>query len=361
MLPNAVATLYEDCTAYQRRTVARSLRWWQVKSRPPLPAELQLAPTPAETVYTVNKCRLLHYTNSERDDALRKPLLLVPSIINRYYIMDLQPGRSLVAYLLQQGFDVWAVDWGAPGPEDRFDAFDDYVVTYLRRLVQRVRRATGGEPVSLLGYCIGGIFTAIYAALYPHDVANLINLAGPIDFSDDGLLCAWTRPDRFRPQAIVGAYGNMPGWLMNGAFDNAIPGNWLRQELSLWERLDNEARLQDYLGLQYWLRDEVDFPGAAYKKYIQALYQENRLAQGTLEIGGRLVNLANIGAPLLSITATQDHIAPSPSVLILNDLVSSADKETVVIEGGHIGIVAGRNAKENLWPKLAVWLRPRSG
>ena len=361
MLPNTAAALYQDWAAYQRRTAARSWRRWQVKSRPPLPAELQLAPTPAQTVYTLNKCRLLHYANSERDTALRKPLLLVPSIINRYYIMDLQPGRSMVAYLLQQGFDVWVVDWGAPGPEDRFDTFDDYIVTYLRRLVQRVRRATGGEKVSLLGYCIGGIFTAIYAALYPQEIANLINLAGPIDFSDDGLLCAWTRPDRFRPQAIVDAYGNMPGWLMNGAFDHAIPGNWLRQELSLWERLEDEARLQDYLGLQYWLQDEVDFPGTAYGKYIQALYQENQLAQGRLEIDGCRVNLADITSPLLSITATHDHIAPSPSVTILNELVSSADKETMVIQGGHIGIVAGRNARENLWPKLAAWLRPRSG
>lgn len=358
MLP--LPPFYHDYAAYQRRSAARGWRWLQLKSNPPGPAELRLAPTPAQTVYTLNKSRLLRYTNPDRDPALRQPLLLVPSIINRYYIMDLQPGRSMVAYLLQQGFDVWVVDWGAPGPEDRFDAFDDYIVTYLRRLVQRVRRETGGAPISLLGYCIGGIFTAIYAALYPDDVANLINLAGPIDFSDDGLLCAWTRPDRFRPQAIVDAYGNMPGWLMNSAFDYAIPGNLLRQELSLWERLEDDARLQDYLGLQYWLRDEVAFPGAAYNKYIQALYQENQLSQGRLAIDSRLVNLAAITAPLLTITATHDHIAPSPSVTILNDLVSSTDKEILAIEGGHIGIVAGKNARQTLWPQLAAWLRPRS-
>lgn len=361
MPANFTQALWQDWNAYQRRTAVRGLRWLQVQTRPPQMADLQLGPTPAETEYTVNKSRLLRYINPKRNPDLGRPLLLVPSIINKHYIMDLQPGRSMVAYLLEEGFDVWVVDWGAPGPEDRFDTFDDYIVTYLRRLVRRVRRATGGQTVSLLGYCIGGIFTTIYAALFPQDIGNLINLAGPIDFSDDGLLCAWTRPDHFRPDAIVDAYGNMPGWLMNSAFNNAIPGNALRQSLSLWERLDDETRLQEYLGLQFWLRDEVDFPGAAYRKYVKALYQENRLAQGRLEIAGIPVNLAAITAPLLNITATYDHIAPSPSVLALNDLVSSTDQETLVIRGGHIGIVAGKNAKQNLWPQLANWLRPRSG
>ncbi|MCI0399341.1 MAG: alpha/beta fold hydrolase [Chloroflexi bacterium] len=362
MLPFFPMTpLLQEWNSYQRRTAARAVRWWEVKLRPPGAARLQLAPTPAETIYRLNKIRLLRYHNPQRDTSLSVPLLLVPSIINKYYIMDLQPGRSMVAYLLQHGFDVWMVDWGTPGPEDRFDTFDDYIAFYLRRLVGRVRRETGAGRISILGYCIGGLFTAIYTALYPDEIANLVNLAGPVDFAGDGLLCTWTRPEHFRAGAIVDAFGNMPGWLMNGAFDALIPGNQLRQANSLWDRLDGEERLRDYLGLRYWLQDEMDFPGETYRKYIRDLYQENLLVQGRLEIAGRTANLAAITCPILSITATNDHIAPAPQVVALSAAVSSADKQTLTVEGGHIGIVAGRDAREKLWPQLAAWLWPRSG
>lgn len=357
--PNSPATWWQAWNQYTRRTATRTTRWWEVKSRPPGMADLQLAPTPAGVVYQLNKIRLLRYQSTQRNPQLH-PLLLVPSIINKYYIMDLQPGRSMVAYLLQHGFDVWVVDWGQPGPEDRFDTFDDYIDLYLRRLVRRVRRETGHPQISLLGYCIGGLFTAIYTALYQEEIANLINLAGPVNFADDGLLCTWTRPGNFRPDSIIDTYGNMPGWLMNSAFDGLVPGNLLRQEISLWDRLDNEPRLQDYLGLRYWLRDETDFPGTAYRKYIRQLYQENRLIQGTFQINDRPVDLAKITCPLLSISATYDHIAPAPQVTALNDAASSRDQETLVVKGGHIGIVAGRDARDNLWPHLAAWLAPRS-
>ena len=363
MIPDFATTSFKmvaEWNSYQRRTAERSYRWLETKVRPPDKATLQLIPTAAETVYRLNKIRLLHYPNPDQDPHLTTPFLLVPSIINKYYIMDLQPGRSMVAYLLKQGFDLWIVDWGDPGPEDRYDTFDDYLLLYLRRLVRKVRRESGQEKVSILGYCIGGLFTAIYTALFPDEVANLINLAGPIDFDDDGLLCTWTRPDHFRPDAIVDAYGNMPGWLMNAAFDGMMPGNMLRQEMAIWERADDPQKLQDYLGLRHWLADEMEFPGETYRKYIRELYQENRLIQNRLDIGGRIVHLSDITCPVLSISATYDHIAPTPQVVALNAAVSSPDKTALLIQGGHIGIVAGRNARQNLWPELAVWLRPRS-
>ncbi|MEW5987466.1 MAG: alpha/beta fold hydrolase [Chloroflexota bacterium] len=351
--------LWREWNQYGRRTDRRSLRWLELQQKPPQMADLQLAPTPAEVVYRLNKIRLLHYGNGQSGRP-GTPLLLVPSIINRYYVLDLQPGRSLVAYLLERGLDVWLVDWGRPTAEDRFDTLDDYILLYLRRLINRVRRETGSQQVSILGYCIGGLFSAIYTALFPDEIANLINLAGPIRFADDGLFCAWTRPDRFSSDTLVDALGNVPGRLMNFSFDAMLPGNPVRQALSLWERLDDETKLRDYLGLQFWLKDETDFPGETYRRYIRDCYQQDLLIKGQLVIGGRRVNLADVTCPVLSITATQDHIAPPPSVVALNQAVSSDDETVLSIAGGHIGIVTGRSARQELWPKLAGWLLERT-
>ncbi|HEX6387440.1 MAG TPA: hypothetical protein VF177_22460, partial [Anaerolineae bacterium] len=105
----------QEWNTYQRRTAERSMRWLELAVNAPDMEDLRLAPTPAKTIYRINKIRLLRYDSSRHDPALRTPLLLVPSIINKYYVLDLQPGRSLVAYLLDQGFDVWIVDWGEPG------------------------------------------------------------------------------------------------------------------------------------------------------------------------------------------------------------------------------------------------------
>lgn len=354
------STILQEWNQYHRQTMSRGMRWLELATTPPGRDDLQLAPTPAETNYRLNKIRLLHYPNPQREPKLRVPLLLVPSIINRYYVLDLQPGRSMVAYLLQQGFDLWLVDWGKPTAEDRFDTFDDYIQLYLHRLVNRVRQETGVAQISLLGYCIGGTFTAIYTALYPAGVASLINLAGPIDFSQGGILCTWTQPQRFRPEAITKAYGNMPGWLMNSAFDGLLPANQLRQALNLWDRLDHDSRLQDYLGLRHWLTDEVDFPGAAYQKYIGDCYQRNLLVKGQLTIDSRPVHLADITCPLLSITSDGDYIAPAGAVLALNQLSNSPDQSELKLQGGHIGIVTGRDARQKLWPALTNWLAPRS-
>src|SRR5262249_33699141 len=128
-------------------------------------APATLAQTPAEVVSTENKLRLLHYRPTVERPA-PVPLLIVPSLINRYYLLDLMPGRSLVEHLVGRGIDVYMLDWGVPGPEDRSTTFEQYITGYLRRAVQRVRNLSGQARIMLLGYSIGGTFTAIFSALY---------------------------------------------------------------------------------------------------------------------------------------------------------------------------------------------------
>lgn len=340
----------------------RSVRWWQLQARWPWldRAALGIAPTPAQTVHTLGPVRLLRYAPPVPAQHAT-PLLLIPSLINRYYIFDLQPTRSLVAFWLAQGYDVWLVDWHA-GPVDRHLTLDAAVTDYLPRLVRRVRRQTGAPRISLLGYSIGGVLATLYAALWPHTVANLINLTGPVRYNDDGLFSVWTRPAHFDPDLVVGAYGNIPGWLLQASFDSLVPGKPLIRARRLWERLDDDAALHAYLAVLYWLNDRVDFPAALYRQMIKMLYQEDRLLQARLTLAGRRVDLRAIEAPVLAVAADDDAIAPASQVLPLVAAVGSADATTLVVDhpGGHIFLVVGDAAPAQLWQPLDRWLAPRS-
>jgi polyhydroxyalkanoate synthase subunit PhaC len=318
-------------------------------------APVAVAPTPATVVATENKLRLLHY-HPAVEQPYPIPLLIVPSLINRCYLLDLVSGRSLVEYLVGRGIDVYMLDWGVPGPEDRSTTFDQYITGYLRRAVQRVRSLSGQERINLLGYSIGGTFTAIFSALYGRYVHGLVQLAAPINFHDSGIISQWTRKERFNVDLVVDTLGNMPAELLHASFRMLAPTLQITQQIALANQIGDSQAVQDLLAMQTWISDGVSFPGEAYRTYVKDCYQENYLVQGKLVVGGKRVDLGRIACPLLTITAARDWICPPESVAVLNDLVASTDKCVVELPGGHVGIVVGRRAADELWPRLADWL-----
>jgi len=316
------------------------------------------ARTPADVVYSNDKM-LLHYRPVvERPYPV--PLLVVPSLISRSDLLDLMPGRSMVEYLVGQGIDVYLINWGTPGPEDRSTTFDQYITGYLRRAVQRVRALSGQQQISLFGYSMGGVFTAIFSALYPDYVGNLIQVAAPINFHDDGVLSQWTRKDRFNVDLVVDTLGAMPAALMQASFRMLKPLHEIVQQIALAEQRDDTEVLQDWLMMQTWIDDNIPFLGEAYRSYIKDCYQENDLMHGRLVVSGKRVDLSQINAALLTITAAKDQMCPPHSAAVLNDLVASTDKQLLEAAGGHISLVAGRAAPHQLWPRLAEWLAARS-
>ena len=316
--------------------------------------------TPATVVRTEGRARLLRYT-PQVPVPRPIPLLCVPSLINRHYVMDLIPERSLVRYLLGRGIDVYMLDWGTATPVDRYRPFDEYIAGLLRRAVAAVRQASGSSAVSLLGYCMGGLFAAIYTVLYPDDVAALVNLAGPVNYHDEGIYSLWTHPEWMDADLYVNTLGNIPAPLLNMTFNMVRPTNELVQALNYWERGEDEGFMRRFAAMQIWLNDPTPFPGEAFRKYIKDFYQRNLLVQGRLEVNGQRIDLGTIRAPTLTIAARHDHIAPWRSVTLLHDLVGSADKDVIVLESGHIGLVIGASAQTMLWPRLGDWLAARSG
>ena len=134
-----------------------------------------IAQTPKELVWTLNKAKLHRYIPVLPPEKRHPiPLLLIFALMNRPYILDLRPGHSFVEFMVSQGYDVYLLDWGAPGFEDRHMKFDDYTLEYMSRAIRKVKALSGVQEFSMLGWCIGAILTTIYAALRPDDLARAI-------------------------------------------------------------------------------------------------------------------------------------------------------------------------------------------
>jgi polyhydroxyalkanoate synthase subunit PhaC len=324
------------------------------------PPEVEVGTTPHDVVYEENKLSLLHY-HPVKKQISRIPLLMVPAMINRHYVLDLKPGRSLVEYLLGRGIDVYMLDWGIPGSEDRLLTWDHYITVYLNNVVRKVMKVSKVKRISLLGYCMGGTMTVIYASFTPQLVKNLITLTAPVNFHDTGLLSMWTKKEYFNVDRVVDVLGNVPPHLMQSVFMMLKPMNQFSKLVSLAERLDDDDFVDLFFAMETWINDNIPFPGEAFRKYIRDCYQENLLCQNKMEVGGRLVDLKRITSALLIIAAAKDHICPADSATLLQDLVSSADKETIILPSGHVGIVSGGVASKFLWPALGDWLVARSG
>src|SRR6266700_2557889 len=178
-----------------------------------------VAQTPKQVIWTLNKARLYRYIPVVPAEQRHKvPLFLVFALMNRPYILDLRPGNSFIEYMVKQGYDVYLLDWGTPGPEDKGLKFDDYVLDYLPRAMRKLKAVSGSEELSMLGWCIGAILSTIYAALRPDDgLKNLLLLTAPLDFTDKqaGGFVRWVNDQAFDPDKIIDAFGNVPGELID--------------------------------------------------------------------------------------------------------------------------------------------------
>jgi len=323
--------------------------------------EVKVGQTPHQVVMQEGKVRLLHYkTKVAQKHAI--PLIVVFSLINRSYILDLKPGKSIVEKLVQAGFDVYLIDWGVAGPSDQFLTLDDYVNRYMDHVVQYVKEHSGSQTVSMLGYCMGGTMAAMYAALYPESVRNLLLMAAPMDFSTkEGLLYLWAAKEHFNVDKLVDAMGNVPPWLLQSSFNMVKPvQNMLDKYVKFFEKLDDEKFVDDFLTMEYWLNDNVPLAGPVYKQFVKDCFHDNLLIQNKLYLGSQRVDLSRIECPVLSIIAEKDHLVPPQCSTPINAVVSSKDQETIVFPTGHIGLSVSGRAMKELWPQVADWLGQRS-
>ena len=325
-------------------------------------AKTNTGQTPKEVVWSKNKAKLYHYEPG-REKKHPVPILFIYALLNRSYCLDLMPGNSFIEFLVNEGFDVYLLDWGIPGPEDGDMSFEDYVLDYMPRAVKKVLRNSHADELTMFGYCMGGCKSLMYASLFPEGLRNLILLATPVDCSPEHteLYGLWFDEKNHDPDVIVNSYGNLPADLAytGTAMLNPVT-NYVGSYMMMWDLILKDKPMNSWMAMNKWANDPIPMPGAAYKQWVEDFYQNNRLVKGEIKLRGRRVDLSNIKAPFLNIAGKKDHLVFLPQAEAAMSLVASEDKEFLTLDAGHVGLLTGRGAKKNLWPKVKEWLEPRS-
>ncbi|MBS1269782.1 MAG: Poly(3-hydroxyalkanoate) polymerase subunit PhaC [Gammaproteobacteria bacterium] len=317
--------------------------------------------TPRDAIYEEDKLKLFHYKSPSGKHPIQPvPLLIVYALVNRPYMTDLQPDRSLIRSLLDKGLDVYLIDWGYPDRSDRCLTMDDYINGYLDRCVDIVRRRHDRDNINILGICQGGSFSVCYASLHPDKVKNLITMVTPVDFQTaDNMLSHWTRD--VDVDLLVDTLGNVPGELLNWTFLALKPFQLMgRKYVDMVDALADETSARNFMRMEKWIFDSPDQAGETFREFVKIFFQGNGFVNGTARVGSTPIDLNNLTMPLLNVYAGQDHLVPPDASRALRDLTGTGDYTELEFDGGHIGIYVSSKARKTVPPTIAEWLAERA-
>lgn len=332
---------------------------------------IRVGTTPNEILHETRNYTLLHYMPMT-NKTFPTPILVVYALMNKSYILDLQPGKSWIQNLLRQGFDVYLINWNAPSSIDKYVSFDDYVNYYLDHCVEIVRKKRDVEKVTLHGYCLGATMSVMYTATHQEKVRNLVTIAPIIDADQDSTVLA-NFAKNIDVDKLVDTLGNFTTEQLYTCYSILKPfKQGVNKYINLVQNIDNKKFVDNFLGVEKWLYDTPPIAGETFRQWIKDIYQNNLLAKNEMrikEISDRnnqvaddhnILDLSKITVPLLNIVAEEDHLVAQASSSALNDLVSSKDKRLMRFHTGHVGLIASSYSQNNVLPKVGQWIKSRS-
>lgn len=315
--------------------------------------EVAVAVTPKELVWQRDKVKMYHYL---RDTPAKStiPVLVSFAMLNRHDVLDLQPDRSLMRKLVEEGLDVYIMDWGYPTRADRYLSMEDYIDGYMNDAVDFLRKRHKVDKIHKQGICQGGTFSMIYASLYPEKLQSLTTYVAPYDFDTDKcMLFKWTK--YIDIDTMVDTMGTIPGEMIDSAFGMLKPSMNISKYFGVMDSLEDKDRLLNFLRMEHWKGDLPAITGEMYRKYIKDLFRDNKLIKGEMTLGDRKVDLKNMTVPFLNVYATEDNIIPNESTLAVMKAIGSKDKKEYPFPGGHIGVFVGGKSQKELAPAVAEW------
>jgi class III poly(R)-hydroxyalkanoic acid synthase PhaC subunit len=301
--------------------------------------EPKIGHTPRNEVWRKNKSVLWHYPAKQKKYAI--PLFFVYSLFNKPYILDIAPKASVLEGLTNMGYEVYLLDWGTPGYEDKKMGLDTYIQNYLRTAVKRAIRHSGAEEISLIGYCLGGTIASIYASIAEEPIRNLIVATVPIDFGPFAGPDKWAEGLRNGDMNIdhfIDVYGVVPPQLVEGMFRAIGAPIYFTNYTMLLNRAHDSRYVDKWRRMNKWTQDQVPFAGEACRQLTNDLFKENKLVKGEFMIGNKKADLKNIKANLFVVSGSRDNLILEDQSKPIMDLVSSKDKTYITVESGHVGL-----------------------
>ncbi len=301
------------------------------------------------------------------------PLVLVPPLGVTTETFDLMPQRSLVRYMAARGFRTYLVDWGKPKKAHAHLGMKDYANEMMGEALAAIRKHSGSEQLSLMGWCMGGLLCLLHQGLVQDQrIRNIVTVASPIDLRGGGIVAgvaqALNAPAQlvrkytdFRLHLTNPALLHAPPWVTTLAFKLTDPLSSVTTYWDLITRLWDREFVESHSTTSDYLNHMLLYPGGVVQDMAIKVGVDNKLASGKIDIGDGLAELDKIRSSMLVFAGATDSLVPAAIAEKIIDIVASSDKEFRVVPGGHMGVILGSKAQQAVWESTAQWLESRSG
>lgn len=306
---------------------------------------VNIATTPGKVIFRNEIMELIQYAPAT-PDVLKRPLLIVPPWINKFYILDLNAEKSFIRWCVAQGLTVFCISWVNPDERHAAKDFESYMREGIFAALDAIKDATGEKKITAIGYCVGGtllgVTLAYMAAMKDERIDSATFFTTQVDFSKAGELSVFVDEEQIRSvEQQMAEHGYLDGSRMAGAF------NMLRPNDLIWSYAINnylKGKAPTAFDLLYWNSDSTRMPAANHSFYLRNCYLENKLSKGEMTIGGKTLDLKKVTLPIYNLAAREDHIAPAASVF-LGSQCFGGPVDYVVAGSGHIAGVVNPPAK----------------
>lgn len=317
-------------------------------------------PTASDVIWREGKAHVRHY---RRDTPARfsPPVVCYLGLVGQSYVFDLYDGGSIVQMLMEWGFDVYVLDWGAADELDAENTLETYLLGYLPDAIAAVCAEAGSDDVNVLAYCMGGLMTAEALAAQPDlPIRSFVTIAAPFDFHLMGSLVDVLRDGKIEPDELLDANGNLPAAAVRESFKRRKPTGDIVNYANLWQNLWNDQYVEGYQAIGRFLGDHVPLPGGVFRQMVQNWLRDNGFINDRLRLGGRRLTLADVRRPVLGVVAELDDIVVEESASAIADVLPNSDVELLKVNAGHVSLFAGRKAVKVVMPKIFEWIEGQS-